>query len=543
MGAKRQASQCYKWTFPICPHDVAIDLAVVRALADELTRVDGPRQGLLLGNRQRGLTRITGFESLPALDAVGITARLAAGRRPVVGYYRIREGCAFIFEPGEIAIAKALFSEPGSVVLLVERRHSGGAEAAFAFWRGEAFVSNLPRPFPFDAAALADLPPSEPEPEPEQAETRLTSLRQNAATIGVVALAILAGSVLPLIWSTSGPPPERSVVPPAAAVPPPALSPVAHAAGDIQIAWDPGRLSTATGGLLKITDGDRRYHIALNLSQLRHGSIVYTPGRGPVGAELKVLLATGDMVEIPVSDQPALPLSAPSPHAASKRSVVPEPALANARPGQVPTPSLPVVQVQRAAEKRFEFSAPAGHAPAAASALPEAPVVQVAPRAAAVPAGPLPAPPPLSRVRLGPAVDRTVHTGSGRLIWTGTLERRGVIEFEGRSASVGSLTGALPGVPVNVTVSPAEFGRDGLEVYTDNAQLNQHVEPPSAANGWNRITYIWDPERVRQIAVLETPNPSNRFSHLALRSDARRLSLLVIDWQAQTSAALAKPAP
>jgi hypothetical protein len=147
------------------------------------------------------------------------------------------------------------------------------------------------------------------------------------------------------------------------------------------------------------------------------------------------------------------------------------------------------------------------------------------------------------RVRLGPPVDRGVRTGSGRLIWTGTLERRGVIEFEGRSASVGSLTGSLPGVPVHVTVSPAEFGSNGLEVYTTDAQLNHRVEPPSAANGWNRITYVWDPERVRQIAVLETPNPSNRFSHLALRSDARRVSLLVIDWQAQTPKELPRPTP
>jgi hypothetical protein len=70
-------------------------------------------------------------------------------------------------------------------------------------------------------------------------------------------------------------------------------------------------------------------------------------------------------------------------------------------------------------------------------------------------------------------------------------------------------------------------------VYTTDSKLDKHVEAPSARNGWNRITYIWDPERVRQIAVLEQPNASNRFSHLALRSDARRCSMLVIDWAAR----------
>jgi hypothetical protein len=108
-----------------------------------------------------------------------------------------------------------------------------------------------------------------------------------------------------------------------------------------------------------------------------------------------------------------------------------------------------------------------------------------------------------------------------------------VLEFEGRSVSVGALNGSLPGVPVHVTVSPAEFASDGMVVYTTDARLHNHVEPPNAANGWNRITYIWDPERVRQIAILETPNPANRFTHLALRNDARHLSMLVIDWQTQ----------
>jgi hypothetical protein len=107
-----------------------------------------------------------------------------------------------------------------------------------------------------------------------------------------------------------------------------------------------------------------------------------------------------------------------------------------------------------------------------------------------------------------------------------------VVELEGRTPSVGSLSGALPGVPVHVTVLPAEFGDGGLVVYTSDPKLHNHVEPPSSATGWNRITYVWDPERVRQISVLEAPNPSNRFSHLALRSDARHLSLLVIDWTA-----------
>ena len=119
---------------------------------------------------------------------------------------------------------------------------------------------------------------------------------------------------------------------------------------------------------------------------------------------------------------------------------------------------------------------------------------------------------------------------TGRLIWTGTLQRRGVVELEGHSATLGALSGALPGVPVALTISPAEFSEDGLIVYTTDASRNNHTEPPSARNGWNKVRFAWDPERVRQIVPLETPNPSNHFSRLSLRNDARRCSMLLIDW-------------
>jgi hypothetical protein len=534
-GPKPQEPQSYTWTFPICPHDVAVDFAVVRTLAAGLAEDAGPLQGLLLGERQAGLTRIAAVEPLPSLDTAGIAARVSAASRPVVGYYRIRQGCAFILEAGEVALAKGLFRDPGSLVLLVERRESGAAEAAFAFWRGGAFVSNLPRPFPLDAAALAEQTQAA-LPSPEPAESRLAALRRNATPIGLVAAAVAGILILPLIWLRSGPPPERTGPLPAASAPSPVYSMVSHTPGDIEIAWDRASLSTATAGLLKIEDGGVRHHISLDLDQLRSGRIVYTPaGPGAVEAELKVLLVDGEMVEIPVTRRaaPGVPASP-----AVRAPATPVPVLvAKLRPRRFRDPrTVPDAKPVRIV-KRFIASA-AGPAPPRPPALPDAPPVQMAAPAAPILAASLSAPAPPARIRLGPPppTDRVTPAGSGRLIWSGILARRGVVEFEGRSVSVGSLTGALPGVPVHVTVSPAEFASDGLVVYTTNASLNGHVEPPGAANGWNRITYIWDPERARQIAVLETPNPSNRFSHLALRSDARHVSMLVIDWQAQTAA-------
>jgi len=116
------------------------------------------------------------------------------------------------------------------------------------------------------------------------------------------------------------------------------------------------------------------------------------------------------------------------------------------------------------------------------------------------------------------------------MIWTGTLSRRGVVELDGHTVSIGNLSGGLPGVPVNVTISPAEFADHGLVVYTTDPKRHNRVEAPNAGNGWNQIKYIWDPERVRQVEVLEAPNPSNKFSRLAVRNDARRCSMMLIDW-------------
>lgn len=538
-GAKRGAPPSYVWTCPICPHDVHLDLAVASGLEHEVLDTQEVRQGLLLGERQPGTTHIRGLYPLPSLDPERVAAAVAAARHTVLGYYRVREGCAFILEPAEVALAKERFPDPGSVVLLVERRESGPAEATFAFWRGEAFVTNLPHPFPVDAAALAAQPAAPPEREPK--EPFRAVLRRNAGPIGVIAASALAVLVLPLMWLRSGPVPERPPAPPPQASP--AIPVAAPVRGDVEIAWDRGTLPPVSAGLLKIVDGGVSHHVSLDLMQLESGSVVYTPGAGPITAELKVLLSDGEMVEVPVATRAARPAAPALPVAAVMPRVPPPPAAAasNPQPRQFPFPSSPPVEERRQATRRFEPPSNGSRAASGAPSLPDAPALQPEPAAAPVLNASLPAPPApaASRIRLGPPANRVTpsleHTaqGSGRLIWTGTLQRRGVVEFEGRSVSVGSLSGALPGVPVHVTVSPAEFGSNGLVVYTTDARLNGRVEPPSAANGWNRITYAWDPERARQIAVLESPNPSNRFTHLALRSDARHVSMLVIDWKAR----------
>src|SRR5205085_4461218 len=104
-----------------------------------------------------------------------------------------------------------------------------------------------------------------------------------------------------------------------------------------------------------------------------------------------------------------------------------------------------------------------------------------------------------------------VYTGprTGRLIWTGSLGRRGVVEIEGAHASIGSLSGLLPGVPLSIAVSPAEFSGSGLTVYSSDRGKAGRKEAPGRDNGWNATQFLFDPDRVRELVVLEEPKPTN----------------------------------
>lgn len=67
-----------------------------------------------------------------------------------------------------------------------------------------------------------------------------------------------------------------------------------------------------------------------------------------------------------------------------------------------------------------------------------------------------------------------IHPGtSGVLVWSGVIERNGEISITGSRASTGSVvSGELPGVPVQITVEPPEFGLP---------------EPPGQDNQWRSI--------------------------------------------------------
>jgi hypothetical protein len=192
-------------------------------------------------------------------------------------------------------------------------------------------------------------------------------------------------------------------------------------------------------------------------------------------------------------------------------------------PGPEPPPSRPAARPPR---RILAFTPPARPAGASLASvrldpLPSPPAVHAT---AVSPAPPLavapPAPPP---VYSGPR--------SGRLIWTGALGRRGVVEIDGSRASVGTLSGSLPGgVPLTVRAWPAEFGSNGIVVFTSDAARHNRREPPNTGNGWNQTTFEWDPQRVVQLALVETPSAANDFRRLVLRYNGRKCPVIFIEW-------------
>jgi hypothetical protein len=304
---------------------------------------------------------------------------------------------------------------------------------------------------------------------------------------------------------------------------------------ELELAWDPRAepVSNATAGVLRIEDTGGPRQMSLDVGELLLGGIMYAPASERIRVELTTLQRDGRMVPVAVSARSAppsfeAPVAENLPPVAEKKPEMPTVTKADP-PAKAEAPAPQPVPARRPPLKRFTWNAADRSVAAPALALdaphPVLPSAQLPAFDLGVPAAPAPPPRPAP----APAAIRTLPR-SGRLIWTGTLQRRGVVELDGRAASVGTISGGLPGAPVNVSVTPAEFTEDGLVVFTTEASRHNRVEPASAGNGWNKTTFVWAPERVREIAILEGPNAANGFNRLTLRSDARRCSMILIDW-------------
>src|SRR4029077_4913335 len=78
----------------------------------------------------------------------------------------------------------------------------------------------------------------------------------------------------------------------------------------------------------------------------------------------------------------------------------------------------------------------------------------------------LPAPVIPAPAQHGPATGIDPRPATGTMIWTGKLSRSGTVQILGSRASLGQITGGLPGTPVRVRVFPTELIQDGLRIFT-----------------------------------------------------------------------------
>ncbi len=131
-----------------------------------------------------------------------------------------------------------------------------------------------------------------------------------------------------------------------------------------------------------------------------------------------------------------------------------------------------------------------------------------------------------------PAAPGYAGPSSGKFIWTGFLPAGGTVTIEGRRASSGSVNGSLPGVPVRITVYPAEFSTAGLSVFSalPRHQAGAVTEARNAQNGWMNTRYVYDPGRARDAQISAGPSEAGGFKQMQIRGGERAVSVVVVEW-------------
>ncbi len=326
-----------------------------------------------------------------------------------------------------------------------------------------------------------------------------------------------------------------------------ALQAYALPSGQVRIGWDrhsPAVLA-APSGVLEIQDGETATSIPMDEERLRSSSVVYAYRTSHVIVRLTVKSgkegtpATEDRVELwGLTPEPAgtaepsagatEALADDLPPAASWRL---EKAVEAVRKPEVEEPA-PVPAVRKPLRSLPALPRPVTATAAPPLVLPAPPTAGFSAPASPVLTGALFAPPAGHPPAPAPAPAPSIAARTGRLIWTGLLGKRGVVEIDGAGTSAGSLTGALPGVPLTFRAMPAEFDQGGLVVYTADRTKNGVREAAAARNGWNATRFRVDEARAGELVVLEAPNRTNNFARLVLRNEGREWSVVIVEWSA-----------
>lgn len=299
----------YTWTFPGSPVRVQIRLSVINELHRLLKRPARFEQGgasgcgLLVGDGPRpGATEISGFESLPALNPAGVEDAKRRAASHVVGFYRTTEKGSLCMSEQDLSLARTHFSDPHSVVLLIETDQTGPGNAVFFFWdQGQMYGDLALMEFPFDADQLGrneqvrarareEIIPDAEKRGPDPRRSRIRRVRPLP-----IAVALGIGAIAGHFYFSGGRKTGVMADKPAAALPvsaAPSLGlSIERRGSDLLLSWD--RLSApirrANFGEVIIREGDASRKLQLNAQQLRSGSILYAPTTDQVEMQLNVV--------------------------------------------------------------------------------------------------------------------------------------------------------------------------------------------------------------------------------------------------------------
>jgi hypothetical protein len=299
--AKALAPRFY--SFPGCPAPAGIDLAVVEELQRIVHQTVGDQQGILYGQAFASGARVRGSRAVRSFRP----ADLAPSPDSIVGYYKIRDDDSIRLTQEELDIASRLFAKPGCLVLLIGRRAGHPDAKVFLFDEGSvpsaAFVQ-----FPLDAARLGQwqaerfaagghsvLAPVHAEIADDRLDQGLPANLDRPTTPAngfswrnaTAILAVLVLAIAFLLYRFQ-PRPEANPEPSA-----PTNALMAERLGeDVRVTWNlnPAAIAGATSGALQIDDGGATRRIPLDASQIRSGSVLYTP----LSEQLTVQLTTAN---------------------------------------------------------------------------------------------------------------------------------------------------------------------------------------------------------------------------------------------------------
>lgn len=301
----------YTWSFPGCPVQIRLDLALVDRIRRKLAESSGRGRSLLLGQHS-GLGRIEITDEYPtsgeSLASAIPAAQAAHPGLSVVGYWRVQDDGPLRLEEEDHALARAVFNDPRFVFLLIQAGAKPVPNACFFFWDGGRIDGDVAiLEFPFDPVLLSGSrsrelvdygeavagPAAAGQPVRRRVRLRVTRLAWSLAGLLVLASATvwigrhLGNTALPV---EERPSPVREPAPAGT------FSLAAERAGsDLRLLWDRNSplIRIATAGNLSITDGDAKREIALEADQLRTGSVFYSPTAEQIQMRLTVVQPGG----------------------------------------------------------------------------------------------------------------------------------------------------------------------------------------------------------------------------------------------------------